>query len=390
MKRKLIALQVERNRAHGRSMLEGIASAAAQRSDWRMELVEPNDIREGADLSRFDGFIVRVVDERMARALLATGKPVVDTYGRIDRNPIPFIRLDDSLIAKAAADHLLSHRFSDYGYCGFCGLRFSDARGKAFAAEIVRNGKTCSVYRDDRRGRLGDSFILNERADRLPDARCLRRWLKSLPKPVAVFCCNDLRAYQLLVTCQKCGLDVPHEVAILGVDNDALFCTLTDPPLSSVDTDAYRLGLSAAEMLDRMMTAAHRRAPKVPSVLHPPRGIVERASTEAYPVKKTWLSDALVFIDRHLDEGVSADDVAEAVGLSHTAVNRAFHAEFGRSVQKEIIRQRLERATRMLRETNRSAASIAAACGYASAQYFAHVFATVYNQTPNDWRKANA
>ena len=77
-------------------MLEGIASAAAQRSGWRMELVEPNDIREGADLSRFDGFIVRVVDERMARALLATEKPVVDTYGRIDRNPIPFIRLDDA------------------------------------------------------------------------------------------------------------------------------------------------------------------------------------------------------------------------------------------------------------------------------------------------------
>ena len=44
----------------------------------------------------------------------------------------------------------------------------------------------------------------------------------------------------------------------------------------------------------------------------------------------------------------------------------------------------------MLRETDRSAASIAAACGYKSAQYFAHVFATVYNQTPNDRRKANA
>ena len=44
----------------------------------------------------------------------------------------------------------------------------------------------------------------------------------------------------------------------------------------------------------------------------------------------------------------------------------------------------------MPRETDHSAASIAAACGYASAQYFAHVFATVYNQTPNDWRKANA
>ena len=162
MKRKLIALQVERNRAHGRSMLEGIASAAAQRSGWRMELVEPNDIREGADLSRFDGFIVRVVDERMARALLATGKPVVDTYGRIDRNPIPFIRLDDALIAKTAADHLLSHRFSDYGYCGFCGLRFSDARGKAFAAEIARNGKTCAylVEADERETEEGMNAAL--------------------------------------------------------------------------------------------------------------------------------------------------------------------------------------------------------------------------------------
>ena len=52
-----------------------------------------------------------------------------------------------------------------------------------------------------------------------------------------------------------------------------------------------------------------------------------------------------------------------------------------------IIRQRRERACRLLKETTMTAAEIASACGYPSAQYFAHIFAEHYGITPDVWRR---
>ena len=381
-KQPLIAVQIERGRAHGRAMLEGLAAFAQEKTEWRLEQVEPEQLLHDPHLERFDGLIVRVMDEATAGRLKALRKPVIDTYGRIDANPLPFIRLDDGKIAALAAETLLDHRFSEFGYCGFCGLRFSEARGQAFAAEIAARGGHCSVYRDDGKGRIADRFFQHEQTGKVPDAAALRRWVKKLPKPVAVFCCNDLRAYQLLQTCSACGIRVPEDVAVLGVDNDTILCTFTHPSLSSIDTDPCALGRTAAEMLARALTG-ERPAP----VLHPPHHLVERLSTSVYPFRTPWLSDALVFIARHLGEGISAMDVFAHTGLSHTAVNRAFRAELGQSVQKEIIRQRLVRAQRLLRTTDLSAAAVAAACGYPSAQYFSHAFSAAAGTTPDRWRQ---
>ena len=124
-----IALQIEKNRAHGRALLEGIADYALEHADWRLELVDPERLSRASYLSQFDGLIVRVMDDRTAAALLRSGKPVVDTYGRIDDNPLASIRLDDEAIAKMAYACLVERHVRSFAYCGFEGLRFSDARG---------------------------------------------------------------------------------------------------------------------------------------------------------------------------------------------------------------------------------------------------------------------
>ena len=54
------------------------------------------------------------------------------------------------------------------------------------------------------------------------------------------------------------------------------------------------------------------------------------------------------------------------------------------------MRERMDRACRLLRETDRTAASIAAECGYPSAQYFAHVFAAKFRTTPDHWRRSES
>ena len=141
-----IAVQIETNRAHGRAMLEGVADYALAHTDWRLEAIDPSALTAENALDRFDGFIVRVMDDKTADMLAKLKKPVIDTYGRSNRGTIPFIRLDDDAIAGCAARCFAQHRYSRCAYCGFAGLRFSDARGAAFKIACGNSGADCITY----------------------------------------------------------------------------------------------------------------------------------------------------------------------------------------------------------------------------------------------------
>ena len=305
MNRPRVALQIEKNRAHGRALLRGIADYALERTDWRLELVDPERLGRASYLAQFDGLIVRVMDDRTSRSLVRSGKPVVDTYGRIDENPLPSIRLDDAAIAELAFTCLLEHHYHAFAFCGFPGIRFSDARGAAFAALAEKTGGSVSLYCG--KGSVTDKFFRNEKTD-VPDVQALRTWLRSLSKQTAVFCSNDLRAVQVLKVCADCGLKVPDELGILGVDNDVLLCTFANPSLSSVETDPFTLGRTAAEMLDRQMRVGCRKASaEKPAVLRRPRRVVERLSTDVFPFKTTCLADAVRYIRKTIADGVTPE-----------------------------------------------------------------------------------
>ena len=51
-----------------------------------------------------------------------------------------------------------------------------------------------------------------------------------------------------------------EEIAVIGVDNDDVLCSLSDPPLSSVVPDAERIGYQAALLLAEMMAGQGARA----------------------------------------------------------------------------------------------------------------------------------
>ena len=382
-----IALQIEKNRAHGRALLEGIADYALERTDWRLELVDPEILQDVSSVRKFDGLIVRVMDDATSDVLLKSRKPVVDTYGRRDDNPLPSIRLDDAAIAEVAFTCFAEHHYHVFTYCGFPGVRFSDARGTAFKAFAEKHGATVSLF--DGKGPVTDKFFRDEKTD-VPDAAALAAWLKTLPKSTALFCCNDLRAVQVMKICSDLGLEVPKDIAVLGVDNDILLCTFTNPSLSSVKTDPFSLGRRAAEMLDEQMRSKDKKTKGMKAVtpcLWAPKKVVERMSTDTYPFKTPWLGDAVRYIRRNFAKGVTAKDVDAFIGYSHPKVNQMFNEELGHTVKKEILLQRSRHACSLLRETNCTISEIALRCGYQRVQYFVSSFAEEFKMTPEAWRR---
>ncbi|MEM9251089.1 MAG: AraC family transcriptional regulator [Planctomycetota bacterium] len=99
---------------------------------------------------------------------------------------------------------------------------------------------------------------------------------------------------------------------------------------------------------------------------------------------------AMAWVRDHLDEPASVEDLAEMAGLSVSRFHERFVAETGFSPGDWRARQRVARAKRLLRMTDRSIVDIAMSCGYASSQYFATAFGRLVGVSPSAYRSAEA
>ena len=385
-----IGVLVELTRAFGRDLCAGITAYAQEREGLSPFFIDMKALRSPVLLASFDGFIARVMNDDIARRLAATKKPVVDTYYEKPRRGFAIVKTNHARLGSLAAGHFLERRFTKFGFCGFSGGRFSDYSRQAFRRALSARGHGCHCYEPPAQARydFDSSVLINERLDRAPDAKALMRWVKSLPRPIAVFCPNDLRAWQLLQVCRDCGIDVPHEVAILGLDNDMLVCGFSKPTISSIDPNTMEIGRMAIRTLVEIIgNPALARKPIVRQV--EPSGIVERASTSVYPINPPWLSDALVFIKRHVQDRLTASEVYAHLNRSHTAVDAAFRRVLGRTVQQTIASSRIETACQLLRTSDLPVMRIAEKCGFASQEYFSRSFSEANGMPPEAWRRKN-
>ncbi|MBR1870273.1 MAG: DNA-binding transcriptional regulator [Kiritimatiellae bacterium] len=377
----------ERTRAYGRRLCEGVAEYAQKRGDWVLIPLDSADLA-ARNLRKMDGFIVRTMDDTLLRALQGTGKPVVDALCRKPLEGVAVVDADHEEVAHMAAEHFLEHHFTSFAYCGCYGEGFSDARREAFVQALRRAGHTCECYTPPPGAlhRFDDAISRCERISSGGDSAALRKWLLALPPRTAVFCCHDRRACQVLRICRACGIDVPQRIAILGVDNDTLLCSFASPMISSIEPDAHGAGFRAADVLQRMMDEPELcKCP--PRILVMPRTIAVRASSEVYPLDPPWLSDALVFIRRNVARRISATDVFERIGKSHSLVESAFRNTLSTTVQREIMKSRIEEAQHLLKTTDLSVVAVAARAGFNSSQYFCRSFAAANGMPPDAYRR---
>ncbi len=170
----------------------------------------------------------------------------------------------------------------------------------------------------------------------------------------------------------------------MGVDDDEVLCTISEPPLSSIKPDAERLGAQAAALLDAMMKGKRLNSGLVEI---PPLWIVERASTDVVAIEDSVTVQALRYIRSHVNEGVNVKDVLTHVGCSRTDLGLRFRHWLKTSVRAEIVRLRLERACSLLRQTNLGLTEISRQAGFRDAPSFCRLFRKRLRQTPTHYRR---
>ena len=387
---KRIGVCIEWDRAWGRDVCEGICAFAQKHPDWSLTLMKIADVGRRAIPAGMDGLIVHVPSESLEDLLCSRRCPVVDLAcrTRYDARTLRGHWQDNAAIGRLAARHFIEHRFASFAFCGYDGQAFSDIRKRAFVRTLERHRHSVETYSCDRSvtsGFVSAAMYGEERIDSAPDSPRLVRWLQSLAKPVAVFCANDLRALQAILACEKAGISVPDEVAVLGVDNDTLICNFITPTISSIDPDAKAIGVAAAESLACALDG--RPEGRAIQAVRP-RELVTRASSDVFSVEPRWLSDALVFIRRNINRSLSAADVYAAANRSHTSVDAAFRRALGASVLSTIRSVALDEAKRLLAATGLPISEVSKRTGFRSPQYFCNVFSGAFGMSPSAFREA--
>lgn len=96
---------------------------------------------------------------------------------------------------------------------------------------------------------------------------------------------------------------------------------------------------------------------------------------------------AVSYIDKHLQAGLSASEIAAALFVSESRLQKAFRAEMGLPVGRYISSRVLASAEEQLRLTNRTIPEISDALGYCDRFYFTRIFRAHFGVAPAAYRR---
>ena len=288
---------------------------------------------------------------------------------------IPNITGDYVNTGRMAAKYFLSKGFTNFGYFGYNGVCWSDERCEAFRECIRESVGVDNVHVYDRQN-IDNMWYY--------DQSILTDWLLELPKPIAIMACDDNQGNILLQACELCGLHVPYDVAVLGVDNDDILCGMSSPAMSTINVDIERGGYDTAAMVDKMVRDHSYEGEDI--VLNP-LTVVERLSSSLFATNDREVLMALMYIHSNLDSKIQVTDVLENVPLSRRLLEQRFKKMTGMTIYNYISNQRIERFAQYLLSGNESISEIAARMDEFDTKSISRRFKELKGCTPSEFRK---
>ena len=373
-----IAVLINTSTGWGQRLIRGIIQYAHERGPWAL-WIEPSTFQPEVHVPegwRGQGIIARVATPRMARHIRGTGLPCVNISAiHVPEATFPRVMPDFRTLAGIAAEHLLDRGFQNFAYYGPRQRSLVRNHYEGFAQALRAADRICIPYRPGRK-QGGLSPWLARQTD-------LIRWVRSLPKPIAVLTWFVECGRDIIAACREAEILVPEEVAVLASDDDPLLCNACLPPLSGITSSSEQSGYQAAALLDRLMRG--KRPPKRP-ILIEPTALVLRRSTDTLAIDNPDLVQAIAFIRTHAAQPIRVTDILHRVPLSRRQLEQQFQKILGRSPAQEIRRVHLERAQQLLAETDLSIPAVASSSGFNSPEHFARTFKAHFGRSPLKYR----
>ncbi len=351
------------------SIHQGICDYAKLRPLWEIIPIPLNGLSfETISKWNTDGMIAALVQERY-KVFENARYPVVSTHAS-SQIPDSFPQVDEDLAASA---RLAAETLQRLGHEHFACIYSAASAPSAqfFVSEVEKLGFKVSTF-------ITEHIRLDGSEEEVA------AWLKSLPKPLALFSPADAVARSTLKLCLMQKIAVPDDVAILGGQNDRLLCEGITPAISSIELPYRRIGYEAARTLDQMMQG--KKIKKV-TQLFPPERIVRRASTDTLAVPDPHLRRAVQYIRAHVDEPFDVHALSLASGLSLRVLQNRFQKELNRTPREESQRAKVDRIKELLISTDLTLGEIAEQTSFSTEYYLGSIFKRYARSTPGQFRK---
>lgn len=371
--------------AFAHNLLRGILEYSKGREPWVVCRMPPSykqsygipGVLEWAKKWQADAIIAQFNDNDEVELFRENGIVALAQDFQSRFSVIPNITSRYELTGQMAADFFLQKGFRNFAFYGYKDVVWSEERYMGFRNRIMEKG-------------LGDNFFeyKNQPLENLwyYESEPLADWIKSLPHPVALMACDDTRGNKIMEMCQVLGINIPEEIAVLGVDNDEIICNLSEPPLSSVSLNIVKGGYEAARLIDRLI---HNEATSCEDVIIQPITIVNRLSTDIYATDNPAILAALKYIHQNLANKINVDDIVKQVPLSRRLLEIRFRQVTGQSIYQYISDLRMERFSQLLLASTEPIADLAMQVGLADSKNLARQFKLWKGCTPVEYRKRN-
>ena len=373
MRQKRIALLLDIKSDYEHGIARGVIKYSKEVGLWKL-------FGRGFTLGKFpdltewdgDGVIAIVHNESEAKKLVDSGLPAVDVAGAVDYG-FSQVTNRDYESGEMAGRHLRSCGCTNFAYCGVAGKHWSHQRYFGFKNMVKDIDPQVKSFQ-----------LQLEVWESLEKSSFLKKFILSLKKPVGIMAANDTIGVRITDLCKEEGLVVPHEVAVVGVDNEDVLCELSDPSLSSIPCDCERIGYEAAVVLAEMIAGGRDKEPVRMEIS--PKSLVVRASSNTIITDDEIVREAVQYIHENAFMGINVADVVKNASVGRRALEKRFSAALKHTIHEEIKNTRLQKAVHMLLESSNSAAIISEACGFSSPQRFHAVFMKEYGKTPMEYR----
>jgi LacI family transcriptional regulator len=367
-----LGLCLNLNHTKGRQLLRGIHAALESWPEVEVVMI-PYHLRlwDSDPLAGVDAVLAEFDKYRQAKPFWELELPVINLSNALPTARFPKSAMDEARIARLAAEHLIGRGYEHFLVLGAAGHHAAELRAEAFCTHISAKGRPVA--------RLDGWFDPDNRF-----AAELQQWLAASPVPLGIFGWTDLSAYSAAKIAHKLGMRMPEDVGIIGAGDDDILTSIAPVTLSSIHLHWESVGAAAVEMLSVALggTSPHDR-------LCQRCELVQRASSERYPVADSRVARCLALIERDLASDLSIPALARKVGCSKRSLEENLRKELNTSPARYILERRTKRARRLLRETTLPVYEIAAACGFADANYFASAFHRVTGLSPSAYRRTS-
>lgn len=373
-----VALAIRVGVPHLGRVAQGIRDYADAETDWRF-LISP----ETHDLPpdslrgwRGGGVIAQCNTPEEVGILSALQCPVVNISGALRETPFPRVINDYREIGRRAAVFLRERGFRRFGFYGVAGVWYSSEIEAGF----------CESIRDQRFE--VDTLRSPSTMDAVPrwdhGQEELENWLLSLQPPFAVMAAHDPRATMVIRACERVGLRVPSDVAVIGVNDDTVTCETSRPTLTSIRRSGQTVGRLAAETLHRLMLGE----PAEMETIVAPGRFMERESTRTLAIDQPALAAAVNFVETHFREPIGVEQIVSASGRSRRWLEEAFRRELRCTPAGFLKRERVKAAREILRtKPDSTPGELAAECGFSGTRQLNAVFERETGTTVKEFRR---